>query len=238
MPTLLNRAFATVGPVATAVLLAIASVVPVAWSLQLMPPAAVLANEGFVTPAIDWRPMGWAAAATLAACAVIPAALFGGYAGGLIWKLNRAGGALVALALAWVTGIIILPIAANVLDVPLRTGISCLMSCAANLTSDEPSSGALGYAQLVMGSLIALPAQVISAMFLVLGRRLRSLAFSFVGVVLAHALAHAWAIAQVWSGALVPYVSLVLGVAAWTYWLQLRDEAKKAHLFSGPTSGS
>lgn len=214
-----------IGPVATAVLLALASILPVAWSLQLVPPASVLANEGFVTPPIEWRPMGWAGAIAMTACAILPAALFAGYAGGLIWRLNRTAGVFTALTLAWLTGIVMLPIAASVLDIPLRTGIACFFSCEANLRDDQPSSGAIAYAELVLGSLPFLPGLFVPAIVLYIGRRLRSLAFAFVGVVLAHGLAHVWAITQLVSGALIPYLCLVAGLAVWAYWLQLREAA-------------
>lgn len=220
-----RRSLLSIGPVPTAVLLALGSIPLVAWSLQLVPPAWVLANEGWVTAPIEWRPMGWAAAIILAACAALPAALLAGYAGGLIWRLNRTAGLFTTLTLAWLTGIVMLPIAASVLDIPLRTGISCFFGCEANLRDDQPQSGAIAYAQLVLGSIPFLPGLLVPGVVLVIARRLRSLAFAFVGVVLAHGLVHVWAITQPTSGALIPYLCLVVGLAVWAYWLQLREAA-------------
>ena len=147
-----------VGPVAVALVLALFSVGPVAWSLLVEPSASVLAHEGYVTEPIDWRPLAPFEAVALATVVIVPVALVAGWLGGLVWRRHAMVGVLVAITLAWALAIVLLPIAANLLGLPLRTGIFCLFGCEANLRDDQPLSGVIAYGQLVFTVVLVGPA--------------------------------------------------------------------------------
>jgi hypothetical protein len=201
-------------PVSTAVALALLSVVPVAWSLLLKPPVP-LDNEGYVTPPVDWRPMGLMPALVLALVTVVLAALVSGALGGWLVRRHRATGLFVTLALAWLTAVAVLPVAATLLGIHLRTAIACVFACESNVRSGEPLSG-LWAALVVLVSVFQLyVALIVPAVVLIVGQNRRSLALLVFGVVLAHAILYALALFAF--GAHIPYVTLVVGFAAWAY---------------------
>ena len=138
-------------PVAMALGLAAISVVPVALSFNLQPGSAI-ANEGFVSPAIDWRPLDLVPSLALAAVACLLAALVGGVIGAYAWSRRPMLAGPAALAGAWAAGVISLPLVAAGLGLHLRTGIVCFMGCEAYLRDDQPLGGFAGYVMFVLGS--------------------------------------------------------------------------------------
>src|SRR6478752_8406288 len=135
--------------VGAAVALALFSVPPVAWSFLYQPPEWALRNSGFVQGPIDWQPMAPLAAVAVALAVVVPSAVVGGLVGGLAWRWRRFAGASMALASAWATGIIILPLASALLGVHFRTGIVCLMGCESLLRNDSPFGGPMAYVEFL-----------------------------------------------------------------------------------------
>jgi hypothetical protein len=219
-----------------AVVLALFSAVPVAWSFLVRPPDSVLRNAGYVQGPIDWQPMAPLAAFALALAVVIPAAVVGGMAGGLVWRWRRFAGSSVALATAWATGILILPIAAAVLGLHLRTGIVCLAGCDTLLRDDHPFGGPYAYANFLAGTFafvwsLVLPVLVFLVVVRVLfdwarGRPAARPSLPLILLVGAFAVAHGIAVlwfAGITSGGLVPYVVLSVGVIAWAAWMDDRD---------------
>jgi hypothetical protein len=139
-----------------AVVLALISVIPVAWSFLAMPPSTTLANPRFVQGPIDWQPISFPIALALALVVVVIAALVGGSLGGLTWRWRPFAGAVAALVTAWATGIVTLPMAAAALGVHLRTGIVCFFGCESLLRDDKPLGGAQAYGEFVVGTLAIL----------------------------------------------------------------------------------
>ena len=87
-----------VGPrVTAALLLALCSIGPVAWSLLVEQSAATLANERYVTEPIDWRPLAPFEALALATVVIVPVALVVGWLGGLVWRRHAMVGVLVTI---------------------------------------------------------------------------------------------------------------------------------------------
>jgi hypothetical protein len=162
-------------------------------------------------------------AVVLAVVVIVPAAIAGGFVGGWIRRGFPLLGAFLALTVAWMTGIVLLPLTADLLDIPLRTAISCVMDCQANLRSDEPLGGAAAYARSIVNSVIFLPLTAVPIAFLVLAKRWdtgQSLIPVFFAV-LTHAGLHAAALSS--GGALIPYLCLAVGVMIWAVWLRSRD---------------
>jgi hypothetical protein len=215
-----------------AVGLALLSVVPVAWSLLLAPPGSALENSGFVQGPIDWRPIAPISAALLALVVVVPSAVVGGFAGGLIWRWRRFAGGAVALASAWFTGIVLLPVAASMLGIHLRAAIVCVMGCESLLRDDRPLGGLFAYGVFVAGTFFLVWSVVVPvAVALIVVRVLyawvrgRSVARprlpllqSMVAFSAVHGVALVWTVAVTFGG-LIAYLSLALGVVAWTTWM-------------------
>ena len=207
-------------PVAVAGGLALLSAVPIAWSLQLQPDLALLANDGWTAPPIDWRPLSPIDALVLALAVVVPSALIAGWVGGVAGRRYAAAGVLTAITVAWALGIVLLPITAAILHLPLRAGIVCTFGCEAMLRDDQPLSGISAYGQLVAGGLIAdallaVPG-IVFALARVFGRQLLAV-IALVGI---HAVAHVWALVSVTTGGVVPYACLAIGIVIWTQWLR------------------
>ena len=80
-------------------------------------------------------------------------------------------GVFVPVTVAWMLGILLLPIAAGVLGIPLRSGIVCLFGCTAYLRDDQPLSGVLAYGQLVVASVVTGPALAVPAVLFWFFRR-------------------------------------------------------------------
>ena len=242
-----SRQFAVRRAVAAAILLAVLSIVPIALSFQVSPPAEVLANERWVTPSIDWRPMSALEALALATLVVLIGAVIGGSIGGLAWRTGRLWGGVAALASAWAASIVVMPLSAAALGIHLRTGIVCVFGCEALLRDDQPFSGPLGYATFLMGTAtVAGPLLMLAAIVLVgvsvaavLPRRtvggsqaasgppatgahtIRSriaLLLALAGFAVVHGAGLALTATSGQTG-LIPYVCLSVGVLAWTAWM-------------------
>jgi hypothetical protein len=110
-------------------------------------------------------------AALLAFAVVIPAALFGGYMGGKLRRGFPMGGTFLAVSAAWLTGVILLPLFANILEIPLANGVACFMSCTVHLRDDQPLGGANAYANSVGTSLFFVWFWLIPLVFLILALR-------------------------------------------------------------------
>jgi hypothetical protein len=237
--------------VAFALVLALISIVPVALSLQLSPPADVLANNGWSKPPIDWRPIGGIESLALTTIVVLVAALIGGAIGGFVWRSGRIRGGVAALASAWATAIIVMPLSAAALGIELRTGIVCIFGCEALLRDDQPFGGLLAYVEFLIGTaalawpLIILSVIVVTAVTVaeVLRRRSadgsqsadgappvparriqsrRAVLLILAGFAVAHGSGIALTAASGQTG-VIPYICLSLGVLAWAAWMDLRS---------------
>jgi hypothetical protein len=220
-----RTAVASLGPVRSAVVLALVSAVPVAWSLEMSPPAWMLLNEGFVAGPIDWRPAGPVAALVLAAFTVIPAALLSSWIGGRVGRRHQTWGLAVTLWTAWATGVVVLPVAAAALGVHLRTGIACAMGCEANLRDDVFLSGVAAYGMLVVVSTSLFVFLVIPLGLLVLARATGQFTLAVAGVISLHAVLHLWILTSVSHGGFIPYLSLLVGFTVWCYWMRPRTRS-------------
>jgi hypothetical protein len=199
-------------PVLGAVVLALASAVPVAWVLQAAPPALEI-------EAVGWHPLGTGQAIALAMGAVIPAAVLGGGLGGVVQRRRPVLGVVTALAVAWAVGIVALPIGATILDIPLRAGIHCFDSCVAALRDGDPLAGVEAYGESLVVSVIALPLLAIPAILFVLARVTQRPAVSVLAWLSAHAVLDAFSIVR----AAPIYALLVVGVVLWSLWLGASD---------------
>jgi hypothetical protein len=215
--------------VGVAVALALVSVVPVAWSfLQAPNDVERLANEGYITPPVDWQPLPPHEALVLALAAVIPAALVGGTAGGLAWRWRRLAGAAVALLTAWPVAIVVLPLAAAVLGIHLRSGISCFTGCDALLRDDEPLGGPYAFLNYAMLFVLFIPSAIVPGVIaVVVSKFLADWAVRptivLVVSLLVLAAVYGFPAAASGPGAVIPYVVLVVGVVIWTIWMDRHD---------------
>lgn len=214
--------------------LAVCSVAPVAWSLLAQPPEGVLRNSGFVQGPIDWEPMSVIDAIELALAAVISSAIIGGLLGGLVWQWRRFAGAAAALASAWATGIVALPLLASLLGIHLRTGIVCITGCESLLRDDQPFAGPIAYLEFLAGTFFFLASLFVPAMLLlvavtVLPAWLRGrpavrprprLIPSVVIFAVAYGMGTLWTGGSGFPAGLIPYLSLSIGVVAWTIWMR------------------
>jgi hypothetical protein len=117
--------------VALAVVLALVSAVPVAWALQA-------GLDRLTIEMVGSRPLGTEQALVLAFGSVIPASLLGGAVGGLVWTRRPTIAPVVALSVAWVVGIVALPLVAAAFDIPLRSGIACADAFRPRLSNEDP----------------------------------------------------------------------------------------------------
>jgi hypothetical protein len=218
MKTITTLAVRHGGPVVTGVVLAVLSILPVAWSLQSGP-------VDWQASLMDWRPPGWPGALLIAACASLAAAVAGGYVGGRVHAEHRVGGALVALAIAWPLGITVLPLAAATFGVHLRTGTMCIDGCTAYLSDAAPWSGPGAYAQSFMGLIFVVP-EVIAVVFLILARLALRRAHVILGIVFVVAAYGALHMYSVLSDGATAFACLGVGVVAWSAWLQARDRLR------------
>jgi hypothetical protein len=199
--------------VALAVGLALVSVVPVAWALQIGPDSLILEQ-------LDWHPLGTEQVLLLAVGSVIPAGVLGGAIGGLVWTRRQTVAPVVALSVAWITGIVALPLVAAALDIPLRSGIGCLVGCVAHLRDDNPLGGLAAYGETLMTWPFTIFYLVIPGALLLLARRFRRAALWMATWLSAHAVLHVY---TVHGDASAIYAVLTLGVVLWTGWLWARD---------------
>ena len=95
----------------------------------------------------------------------------------------------------------LLPIVANLLGLPLRTGIFCLFGCEANLRDDQPLSGAIAYGQLVFTVVLVAYALLIPAFVFWLGGKIGWYIVPVLAVIGGHAVVHWLAILSPTSGA-------------------------------------
>jgi len=231
--------------VGTALVLAILAALPVAWSFLLRPDAD-LSNAGFAAEPVDWRPVDPLSALILAVTVLVSCAIVGGVAGAFAWRWRRTVGACVALVTAWATGILLLPLAAAVLGIHLRTGILCFLTpCDALLRDDRPLDGAYGYVNFVAGNVFFVGSGVLGYLIglavvyvLAAGVRRRFETRPVLPVIvwlLGFAIAHGMAllISAQTSGALIPYVVLTIGVVAWTVWMDRAERSANRLLLPG-----
>jgi len=171
----------------------------------------------------------------LALAAVLPAALVGGFLGGRLRRHFPVLGASLALSLAWLTGVIMLPLAANVLDIPFTSGVWCISSCSVHLRDDQPLGGALAYANSLRGSLFFVPLWLVPLIFLILAVRWNpgDSAVPIFFAILLHAGLHIPAIA---GGGAVPYLCLAVGVFAWSLILRARNRHRLAVYYGAADS--
>ena len=212
------------GPVLVALGLGLLSVPLVAWSLTVEPSARALAN-GPLDERIDWMPVVALDALLLAVVVIVPTSLIAGWLGGLAWRRWRLVGVAVAISLGWALGIVLLPIAASLLGIHLRAGITCtaLTFCQATLRDDELLSGATAYVELVAGVLLLMSAPVVPLIpiaALWLGRRAGRFVVPVLAVIGGHAIIHWMAIANQDPSAVVAYACLAVGVLLWALWLR------------------
>lgn len=207
------------GPVVTAVVFAVLSILPVAWSLQSGP-----ASPGQASLA-DWSPPGRPGALLLATCASLVAAVAGGYVGGRVRVPQPVAGALMALVMAWPIGITVLPLAAATFGVHLRTGIGCIDGCTAYLSDAAPWSGPGAYAQSFTGLALGMP-EVVAVVFLFLARLALRRARVILGIAFVVAAYGALHMSSVLGGGATAFACLGVGVVAWSAWLQARDRLR------------
>ena len=206
------------GPVVTAVVFAVLSIVPVAWSLQIGP-------DDWMAQQARWRPPGFPGALGLAACASLAAAIAGGYLGGRVRATHRVVGALVALAIAWPVGITVLPLAAATLRVPLVAGIGCLDSCDAMLHDSDPWGGLGAYLYSYMWLITVVP-EGVALVLLFLARLAARRARVALGAALVVAAFGALNALSAGQDGLTAFACLGFGVVAWSAWLQARDRLR------------
>jgi hypothetical protein len=203
------------GPVPVAIVLGVLSVPPVALSLVIEP---WMASE------VGWQSMGFPTAVLVTVAAVIPAAVAGGLLGGLVARHRQTTGALVALAISWPTGILMLPLAASWLGATLRMGNTCLDTCMAALSDQVPWGGGSAYVEgLLVGGIFTVP-PLVGLLFALISyaavRRHRpTLAVAL--IVLSYGSLHVISIAY---GGWVAYACLGLGAIAWSSWLAGRHD--------------
>ena len=215
--SLRELAFRHVGPLITALLLAAVSIVPVAWSLLDLRP------DMWYWSYLPYPARTQSQALLLAASAVVPAALLGGYLGGLVHRQRPMIGALVALALSWPIGITMLPLAATILNLPMQDPVFCFDTCTPQLVSGEPLSGLEAYLYWTFGGLYALMPAGIAIVLLVVATVIArkghpTLATPF--AVAAYASLHIFTLLP-WQ-AHAAFACLGLGVILWAAWLNAR----------------
>jgi hypothetical protein len=240
--------------VLSAVALALLAIAPVAFSLAIEPAADRIANRGFASGPIDWRPMEPIEAVVLSAVVVFAAAMVGGAVGTLAWRWSRIGSGVSALVSAWATAIVAIPLAAAALGIHLRTGIVCIMGCEALLRDDQPLGGVMAYAEFLMGTAIIVSpiiglgaiAAVVWAAASVRRRnsaearpdgtpgigpapspRKRRLVLG--SAISLFAVVHGAGIGLTSSTGqtgLIPYVCLTVGVVAWAIWIDRRSPGR------------
>ena len=205
------------GPVVTAVVFAVLSILPVAWSLESVP-----AHQASLA---DWSPPGWPGALLLATCAGLVAAVAGGYVGGRVRVPQPVAGALMALVMAWPIGITVLPLAAATFGVHLRAGIWCIDGCTAYLSDAAPWSGPGAYAQSFTGLALGMP-EVGAVVFLFLARLALRRARVILGIAFVVAAYGALHMDSVLGDGATAFACLGVGVVAWSAWLQARDRLR------------
>lgn len=206
---------------------ALLSVAPVAWSLQIpLEPWRLEELEPSNLP-LTYQRMRLDQAVVLATSVVLPAAVFGGFLGGLLRRGFPVGGAFLAVSVSWLTGVSLLPLVANLLEIPLTAGVSCFMTCSVHLRDDQPLGGAAAYASSIGSSLFFVWFWLVPLVFLILAARWNtgdSLVPIFFALLL-HAGLHSTAII---AGGTVPYFCLAIGVFLWSLILRERDRHRQS----------
>lgn len=217
-----------------ALALALLSVGPVAWSLHDPLAAWKLDSLEPSMQPLQYRAMGVDQAVLLALATVVPAALVGGFMGGRLRRGFPVAGAFLALSMAWLTGVSLLPFLASALEIPLANGVACFMSCSVHLRDSQPLGGPLAYVTSVGTSLFFVWFWLVPLIFLILAVRWNtgdSLVPIFFAV-LFHAGLHTTAII---AGGAIPYICLAVGVFMWSFILRQRDRhALAARYGAGP----
>jgi hypothetical protein len=211
-----DRSVRRAGPVGTAVGLGLLSVPLVAWTLVQVPAASKLANVGWVQGPIDWHPMTLIQAILVAVVAVLPAAGAGGWAASRVRPSDRRFRVLVAMTIPWALAVVLLPVMAWALSVPLRAGIVCTSGCEAMLRSDQPWSGAIAYLEMALSGIVVFPAVALAAAAAWIAGELRWRTGMIVAVVFAHGAQH-W-VGIVWAEGSLPYAALAVGVVIWAHY--------------------
>lgn len=195
-----------------AVLLALASVVPVALVLQTGLPQSVIQSVG-------WHPLGTGQVLALALGAVIPAAVLGGAVGGLVWMRRPVLAPAAALTTAWFTGIVALPVVATWLEIPLRAGLECFLDCSARLRDGDPAGGLSAYAESLLGLPFTIYLLIVPGVLFLAARYSRRPVLWVAAWLSLHVALHPFSIA----GAVPIYAMLLIGVVLWSAWLWARD---------------
>jgi len=201
-------------PVVTAFVFGLVSIPAVAASVFASPPAHAVA-------AIDWRPIEVGMAILLAAWAVLPASIVGGWLGGMLALTRPAASVLVAIASAWLLAIALLPIGAAVLAVPMQTAVVCIDACTVLLTYRNPASGLEAYATSMVVGLGIGGGGVIAVAVAGIGwwtTRRSGPTPRIIATVVSYAAFHFWSILY----GTLPFLCLSVGAVAWSRWLRWR----------------
>ena len=197
------------GPVKLALVLAAASIAPVAWWLR-QPPASIGEPTG-------WQEITVVQAVVLAIVAVFPAALAGGLLAGRLVGRHPAIAAFVAMTVSWWIGIGMLPLAAGVLGIPYTSSYFCIDDgCTAFLDYQEPWLGFAAYPisfiwTAALWPYLAVPL-VLGIVALVVRRKVVTILFAI-------ALHSGLSVGSIALGGFLPYVLLAVGVLVWSVWL-------------------
>jgi hypothetical protein len=203
------------GPVVTAFALGLVSIPAVSASAFASPPAYAVA-------AIDWRPIEPGMAILLAAWAVLPASVVGGWLGGRLVLTRPAASVLVAIAISWPLAIALLPIGAAALAVPMEAAVVCIDACTVELTYQNAASGLEAYSTSVLvgmgiGGFGVIPAAIAGTGWW-MTRRSGPMP-RIIATVVSYAAFHFWSILY---GA-IPFLCLSVGAVAWSRWLGWRS---------------
>lgn len=205
------------GPVLSAVALAVLSILPVAWSLTLVPQ---MADES------GWRrPLPWQALLVGGGAALI-SAVVAGAAGGWIRRRWAVTGAAVALFTAWPVAIGLLPLLGSGAGATVRYGVNCIDACGPPILSEvQPDTALTGWVQGLAVSMMLgitdIGAVLFGAISLILARR-RLPRLAVISGVLAYASLHAMFFVFE-PASIVGFVCLAVGVVIWWWWLLGRD---------------
>lgn len=157
----------------------------------------------------------------LAAWAVLPAAIVGGWLGGMLVLTRPAASVLVAIASAWPLAIALLPIGAAALAVPMQTAVVCIDACTVELTYRNAASGLEAYitsmvAGMGIGGFGVIPAAIAGIGWWTTRRS--GPTPRIIATVVSYAAFHFWSVLY----GTLPFLCLSVGAVAWSRWLRWR----------------